>query len=574
MINLEYMSSTEEKVPKLNRSANLHEILTEKDISQLLPVESRNLWTLTNILSGHRVWHRTWKSTKGVEIELFSLALRIKSSSRNLVNFIESVDTLKEWKPGLSDVKSIYVTPPDAQGNCTQVLKWKQKTKTYRAIMDSLFLNTDNVISWCLEPLLEPEYTVSRVTVKDEKFSRVYEKVENLRETTVFICQPIIGLENDQCRLTAITTGDIRKLTHECMCLMDHFAMQRAPVDTSQTPPSHVDTAGNIDGNVTTGYGDHASSQSTLKVDSLMTDKPSFYLPLDKAGQGGSALGPDSPGDSEDIVSQSSQEEHDITANSTPDQISNSVSAPQIIEREEKVEGYKSVVFLRTDSSEMVHVDFKTLSNTCAADVLAEVHNATNLVQKQKPDKTTLEPPVVNGWVFENTERGVAILQKYSQNHTPYQSWLGKGLIKATPEKVWQTIINPYSRHIYDDMLKELTLINDLGDGMKLLRLFYSTNQVLRRDCREFYVLQAQRVCENKRILTVCSFDHPEPETSGWIVEPIVSKNSNTYSIVTYLSQIDLSHPNTSGIQLFDDEFISRQPVAIAELRDYLTAFT
>jgi len=88
--------------------------------------------------------------------------------------------------------------------------------------------------------------------------------------------------------------------------------MQRAPVDTSQTPPSHVDTvslspdilsydimhssgsvdslvdlylqAGNIDGNVTTGYGDHASSQSTLKVDSLMTDKPSFYLPLDKAG--------------------------------------------------------------------------------------------------------------------------------------------------------------------------------------------------------------------------------------------------------------------------------------------------
>jgi len=46
-----------------------------------------------------------------------------------------------------------------------------------------------------------------------------------------------------------------------------------------------------------------------------------------------------------------------------------------------------------------VHVDFKTLSNTCAADVLAEVHNATNLVQKQKPDKTTPEPPVVNGWV-------------------------------------------------------------------------------------------------------------------------------------------------------------------------------
>jgi len=86
---------------------------------------------------------------------------------QNLVNFIESVDTLKEWKPGLSDVKSIYVTPPDAQGNCTQVLKWKQKTKTYRAIMDSLFLNTDNVISWCLEPLLEPEYTVSRSLFAD-----------------------------------------------------------------------------------------------------------------------------------------------------------------------------------------------------------------------------------------------------------------------------------------------------------------------------------------------------------------------------------------------------------------------
>ena len=50
----------------------------------------------------------------------------------------------------------------------------------------------------------------------------------------------------------------------------------------------------------------------------------------------------------------------------------------------------------------------------------------------------------------------------------PPFSWLGKGLIKCPPETIWQTIVNPYTRYIHDEMLKDVSIISDLGNGMKL----------------------------------------------------------------------------------------------------------
>ena len=60
-------------------------------------------------------------------------------------------------------------------------------------------------------------------------------------------------------------------------------------------------------------------------------------------------------------------------------------------------------------------------------------------------------------------------------------------------------------------------------------------------------------------------------EASGWIIDPVVSKNHNTYSMVTYLTQIDLGDLSTSGVQQFEEEFVIKQPQAISHLRDYMT---
>ena len=45
-----------------------------------------------------------------------------------------------------------------------------------------------------------------------------------------------------------------------------------------------------------------------------------------------------------------------------------------------------------------------------------------------------------------------------------------------------------------------------------VVRLFYSTSQMLRRDNREFYLLQAERIEGKKHILTLCSVEWPDAE--------------------------------------------------------------
>lgn len=42
--------------------------------------------------------------------------------------------------------------------------------------------------------------------------------------------------------------------------------------------------------------------------------------------------------------------------------------------------------------------------------------------------------------------------------------------------------------------------------------------------------------------------------------------------MVTYISNINLGDSSTSGAQQFEEELVTRQPLAIAELRDYLLA--
>ena len=62
------------------------------------------------------------------------------------------------------------------------------------------------------------------------------------------------------------------------------------------------------------------------------------------------------------------------------------------------------------------------------------------------------------------------------------------------------------------DLLSADCLIYLLAVFCFVVRLFYSTSQMLRRDNREFYLLQAERIEGKKHILTLCSVEWPDAE--------------------------------------------------------------
>lgn len=44
-----------------------------------------------------------------------------------------------------------------------------------------------------------------------------------------YILYPFV--ENDQCILTVITDSDITRVVEDCSCIVEHFIIQRAPVE-------------------------------------------------------------------------------------------------------------------------------------------------------------------------------------------------------------------------------------------------------------------------------------------------------------------------------------------------------
>lgn len=259
-------------------------------------------------------------------------------------------------------------------------------------------------------------------------------------------------------------------------------------------------------------------------------------------------------------------------------------------------------------------IDYRTLSNQCAADVMAEVFRASSITPQLRrrldaddgsggqvagggsTDGGTGSGPTMAascfGWTFQSIEKDVVILRKHSLDLAGCsESYLGKGLIKASPDAVWQCVSNPKIRFLHDDLLKAADVVADMGGGMKLVRLYYEASHLLRRrrgpggaDSHEFYVLQSERRLDGdkdtgKRLLCLHSVDCPEPKpkdtprgkfySSGWLIEPVPRKDrrGGYHTMVTYLSQIQL---DTDAAASLHEEIIAKQPLSICALREYL----
>ena len=170
--------------------------------------------------------------------------------------------------------------------------------------------------------------------------------------------------------------------------------------------------------------------------------------------------------------------------------------------------------------------------------------------------------------------------------------FMGRGIIDAPAEVIFDIVRKPEQRPLYDSMMNECILYENFAvleeapdfekTGLGNLLVYYhlfETNRCFLRYARDFCVLQyAKKVQVGKTIKYVvvgASINHPGCPTRelieratldlfGWVVEPIKGKQSK----VTYMMHIDFG---LSGVPTHLLNTISfRQPLCVYYLRKYI----
>ncbi|XP_035825709.1 uncharacterized protein LOC101845400 isoform X2 [Aplysia californica] len=196
----------------------------------------------------------------------------------------------------------------------------------------------------------------------------------------------------------------------------------------------------------------------------------------------------------------------------------------------------------------------KTLSNQCAAELLAEAVRASNIDLELSSDK---QAESSGGWFY-----------------------IGKGFVLAPPKTVWDAVKNPRTRFTYDDTLKKVDILESVNSTLKIVYFYHESQQFLMKSSCDMCVLQGERQEGDKYILTYSSIEHdkspPQPGTlrarfhpSGWIIEP-ARQDNKVYSIVTYLMQVDFGSPQDNSDKFPFEDMISRYPLSIVDLQQYL----
>ncbi|KAK2550750.1 Kinesin-like protein KIF16B [Acropora cervicornis] len=196
----------------------------------------------------------------------------------------------------------------------------------------------------------------------------------------------------------------------------------------------------------------------------------------------------------------------------------------------------------KTDDYEIVekplvnklHVKFRVLGNHAAAEVLKEASHA--LLASSLPEmfrsapvsspRQPSEDPSHGGWTFHSNQKDVTIARKREEGRTGIMHcFMGRGVIKAPPQTVWEAVKNPLSRYIYDSMLKKINIVEHVEEGLKIV-------------------------------------------SSGWIVEPVRIDGQDA-SLVWYITKVNLGASSLPWRLI--DVLSKNQPLSIAHLRSYLT---
>lgn len=245
------------------------------------------------------------------------------------------------------------------------------------------------------------------------------------------------------------------------------------------------------------------------------------------------------------------------------------------VNAQEEFEQSDDSLYKSTDSKE--GIQHMVTANQTAAELLAVALQASNIDLSK-----SLQDQVMNsgGWMFCGLDNDVVVLKKISMKENLH-CYLGKGVIQADPRVVWNAVRNPRTKFTYDDSLKKVDVLEKVSDSIKIVYYYHEVLQLFKTECCDMIVTQSERVDRgDKYILAFQSTDRadvPLPKNtmrvkvlpSGWIIEP-VTKERKQYSMVTIIMQIDFGNlPFGTDRTPFED-LISKQPMSIAYLRQYL----
>ncbi|XP_033628134.1 uncharacterized protein LOC117290700 isoform X2 [Asterias rubens] len=216
-----------------------------------------------------------------------------------------------------------------------------------------------------------------------------------------------------------------------------------------------------------------------------------------------------------------------------------------------------------------------TLADQCVAELLSQSRQVavidinTNIAQQQAQ---------TGGWFFHSLAKDVVILQK-SPVQRKYHCFLGKGLIRASPEEVYKAVKNPRTRFIYDNMLKKMDIIKELDNNVQVVHAVHEVPQFVRKESRDFCLLQASKIESSTHVVAFTSAsisECPPSESiirsqvlpSGWVIEPVGNHREGPCSMVTYLVQISVAG---KGVPASFIQFLSRRvPLSVAYLRMFI----
>ncbi|KAG1654461.1 StAR-related lipid transfer protein 9 [Nymphon striatum] len=221
-------------------------------------------------------------------------------------------------------------------------------------------------------------------------------------------------------------------------------------------------------------------------------------------------------------------------------------------------------------------VKFKTVGVKCVADLLGEVMRASS-IDLSLPVEEQMRN--TGGWRYEgfSGKEVVTLMKTGSFSGMKTISYLSKGVIPASTEKVWKAVQNPLTRFTYDETVKKILVLRKLDHGQKLLHMYHESSSLLKKESQDFCILQTERIEGNKMVIALQSVEYENCPLmhgvlrgmvlpSGWIVETLPQDNTGVSCSITYVVQMIV---NPSDSQLLN-EVISMQSQCIGNLRTYL----
>eukprot|EP00794_Sanderia_malayensis_P020151 gene20151-22125_t len=233
-------------------------------------------------------------------------------------------------------------------------------------------------------------------------------------------------------------------------------------------------------------------------------------------------------------------------------------------------------VIIGKEYQEARQIMMKVLGNQAVADVQKEVFWASNAIDLIEQGEDPAASPMAGGWRHFSNEKNVQILKKASPKFGA-QSFIGRGIIKASPHVVWESVRNPLSRFIYDSLLKKINVVEHIGDNLKVVYMKHEGRVCVMRHCRDFCMIHCERNQGDMLIAASQSVEHPDcpqlPQVvraklfpSGWAVEPY-QEDGNEWSLVWYIVKVDIEGSLPTA---FLNYLCKRLPLSISYLRSYL----